>query len=72
MKNFTFKLRKEHIDLKEKIYQIIGDINIVDDKASLEGDLLITLKFESFDQKTEFNKEMIKAGLPFGELSLEN
>lgn len=39
---------------------------IIDDKVSLEGDLLITLKFESFDQKTEFNKKMIKAGLPFG------
>lgn len=72
MENFTFKLRKEHIDLKEKIYQIIGNIMIIDDKVSLEGDLLITLKFESFDQKTEFNKKMIKAGLPFGELSFEN
>ena len=69
MLDFTFKLRKEHVDLKEKIYQIIGDIIIINEKVSLEGDLLITLKFESFDQKTEFNKEIIKAGLTFGELS---
>jgi len=69
MLDYTFKLRKEHFDLKEKIYKIIEDIMIINEKVSLEGDLLITLKFESFDQKTEFNKEMIKSGLPFGELS---
>ena len=59
------KLSKNNLTIKQMLLiEIIGNIMIINEKVSLEGDLLITLKFESFDQKAEFNKQMIRAGLP--------
>ena len=62
MKGFTFKLRKEQLYFKNKIYQIIDNIQVVEEVNS-DKDIEITLTFESPAQQAEFLDSIKKTGL---------
>jgi hypothetical protein len=58
---FSFKIKKEQVNIKNSIFQIIDKIDKTQ-KIDDSGDIEITLKFEAFYEQTEFLNEIKKLG----------
>lgn len=59
---FTFKIKKEHVDFNNQIYRIINSIPLTEE-INADGDIEITLTFESANKQEEFQEAIRKSGL---------